>query len=173
MRWMAAAMFVAGCIPATKTVVETAPTAPIVDTTLEIGDTFEVKVYGEQDLSGTYRVNGEGTSHVTAAAGRHGAFVVAVSTDYVFSGEADQPYVESDEPAPRSAYGRSKLAGERAVVELETPAAIVRTAWLYGAGGRNFVDTMLALGAECDEVSVVTDQVGWLGVNVAWPHTGV
>jgi dTDP-4-dehydrorhamnose reductase len=112
------------------------------------------------------RVNGEGTSHVTAAAGRHGAFVVAMSTDYVFSGEADRPYVESDELGPRSAYGRSKLAGEAVVIELQTPAAIVRTAWLYGAGGRNFVDTMLGLGAEREEVSVVTDQVGcptWTG----------
>jgi dTDP-4-dehydrorhamnose reductase len=112
------------------------------------------------------RVNGEGTSHVTAAAGRHGAFVVAVSTDYVFSGDADRPYVESDEPAPRSAYGRSKLAGERVVTELETPAAIVRTAWVFGSGGRNFVDSMLALGAARGEASVVTDQVGcptWTG----------
>jgi dTDP-4-dehydrorhamnose reductase len=92
--------------------------------------------------------------------------VVAVSTDYVFSGEADRPYVESDEPGPRTAYGRSKLAGERAIAELETPAAIVRTAWVFGAGGRNFVDSMLALGAERGEISVVTDQVGcptWTG----------
>ena len=120
----------------------------------------------EDDEEQATRVNGEGTSHVTAAAGRHGAFVVAVSTDYVFSGDADRPYVEADEPGPRSAYGRSKLAGERAVAELETPAAIARTAWVFGSGGRNFVDSMLALGAERGEVSVVTDQVGcptWTG----------
>jgi dTDP-4-dehydrorhamnose reductase len=112
------------------------------------------------------RVNADATANVAAAAAGSGAFVVAVSTDYVFAGDADRPYVESDEPAPRSAYGRSKLAGERAVTDVETPAAIVRTAWLYGAGGRNFVDTMLSLGAERDEVSVVTDQTGcptWTG----------
>jgi dTDP-4-dehydrorhamnose reductase len=111
-------------------------------------------------------VNGEATGHVVAAAGRHGAFPVVVSTDYVFSGDADRPYVESDEPAPRTAYGRSKLAGERAAAQVGTPHAIVRTAWLYGAGGRNFVDTMLGLAERRDEVEVVADQVGcptWTG----------
>jgi dTDP-4-dehydrorhamnose reductase len=120
----------------------------------------------EADEERATAVNSEGASHVAAAAGRNGAFVVSVSTDYVFSGDASEPYVESDEPAPRGAYGRSKLAGERAVAELGTPYAIARTAWLFGAGGRNFVDTMLALGAERDEVSVVSDQVGcptWTG----------
>jgi dTDP-4-dehydrorhamnose reductase len=111
-------------------------------------------------------VNGEAASHVAAAAGRHGAFVVAVSTDYVFAGDADRPYVESDPPAPQTAYGRSKLAGEQAVTDVDTPCAIARTAWLYGAGGKNFVDTMLRLASERDEVSVVDDQIGcptWTG----------
>lgn len=120
----------------------------------------------ESDEERATLVNGEAAGHVAAAAGRHGAFVVLVSTDYVFSGDASEPYVESDEPAPRSAYGRSKLAGERAVAEVGTPHAIVRTAWLYGAGGRNFVDTMLLLAAGQDEVEVVTDQTGcptWTG----------
>jgi dTDP-4-dehydrorhamnose reductase len=120
----------------------------------------------EADEERATLVNGEAAGHVAAAAGRHGAFVVAVSTDYVFAGDADRPYVESDPPAPRSAYGRSKLAGEEAVAAVGTSAAIARTAWLYGAGGKNFVDTMLQLGSERDEVSVVTDQVGcptWTG----------
>src|SRR3954453_2002880 len=120
----------------------------------------------EADEERATLVNGEAAAHVAAAAGRHGAFVVAVSTDYVFAGDADRPYVESDPPAPRSAYGRSKLAGEEAVAAIGTAAAIARTAWLYGAGGKNFVDTMLQLGSDRDEVSVVTDQIGcptWTG----------
>jgi dTDP-4-dehydrorhamnose reductase len=120
----------------------------------------------ESDEERATKVNAEASSHVAAAAGRHGAFVVAVSTDYVFPGDADRPYVESDEPGPRNAYGRSKLAGERALEEVGTPYAIARTAWLYGAGGKNFVETMLRLADERDEVTVVDDQVGcptWTG----------
>ena len=109
------------------------------------------------------RINGEAAGNVA----RCGVPVVHVSTDYVFPGDnRREPYVESDEPAPRTAYGRSKLAGERAVREAGDGHAIVRTAWLFGEGGKNFVDTMLRLGAERDEVSVVFDQVGsptWTG----------
>ncbi len=120
----------------------------------------------ESDEELALRVNATAASHVAAAAGLNGAFVVAVSTDYVFAGDADRPYTEADEPAPRTAYGRTKLAGERAVAESGAEHAIARTAWLYGAGGKNFVDTMLGLAAERDEVSVVDDQVGcptWTG----------
>lgn len=120
----------------------------------------------EADEDRATRVNGEGAGHVAAAGGRHGAFVLCVSTDYVFAGDADRPYVESDPPAPQTAYGRSKLAGERAVAEVGSDHAIVRTAWLYGAGGRNFVDTILGLAAEREEVPVVADQFGsptWTG----------
>ena len=111
-------------------------------------------------------VNGAAAANVAAACRELGAFVVQVSTDYVFSGDGTRPYVESDEPAPRTAYGRSKLAGEREVARSGAAFAIGRTAWLYGAGGKNFVDTMLALAATRDEVSVVTDQRGcptWTG----------
>jgi dTDP-4-dehydrorhamnose reductase len=112
-------------------------------------------------------VNGAGAGHVAAAAEAAGAIIIHVSSDYVFDGAKGAPYVESDSPAPLSAYGRSKLAGEQAV----TAAAggghlIVRSAWLYGAGGGNFVRTMLELGATRDEVAVVDDQVGsptWTG----------
>jgi dTDP-4-dehydrorhamnose reductase len=92
-----------------------------------------------------------------------------VSTDYVFDGQAQRPYVESDEPAPRSAYGRTKLAGEREVLGLDGGHAVVRSSWLFGSGGRCFPATMLRLaGAGSDgdgdgrrrEVSVVTDQIG-------------
>jgi len=111
-------------------------------------------------------INVQAAENVAAAAGLNGAFVLALSTDYVFAGDATRPYVESDEPDPRSAYGRTKLLGEQAVRDVGTDHAIVRTAWLFGAGGRNFVDTMMALGAERDEVTVVADQIGcptWTG----------
>jgi dTDP-4-dehydrorhamnose reductase len=112
-------------------------------------------------------VNGDGAGNVARAAAETGARIVHVSTDYVFDGEREhagngtgEPWVESDAVNPLGAYGRSKLAGEEQVAAATDEHAIVRTAWLFGAGGRNFVDTMLALGEERDEVSVVTDQVG-------------
>ena len=106
-------------------------------------------------------VNGAGAGHVAAAAAAVGAFVVQVSTDYVFDGGASSPYLEDDQPAPLSAYGRSKLAGERAVASAAPEGhAIVRSSWLFGRHGRNFVETMLRLASERDEVTVVDDQVG-------------
>jgi dTDP-4-dehydrorhamnose reductase len=111
-------------------------------------------------------VNGMGAGNVARAAAHVGARVVHVSTDYVFDGAKRVPWVESDPVAPLSAYGRTKLAGEEQVAAATPEHAIVRTAWLFGVGGRNFVDTMLALGADRDEVTVVTDQVGrptWTG----------
>jgi dTDP-4-dehydrorhamnose reductase len=111
-------------------------------------------------------VNGGGAGNVARAAAESGARLVHVSTDYVFDGAKSVPWVESDPVAPIGAYGRSKLAGEEQVTEAGGEHAIARSAWLFGAGGRNFVDTMLALGETRDEVSVVTDQVGnptWTG----------
>jgi dTDP-4-dehydrorhamnose reductase len=106
-------------------------------------------------------LNGAAAGRVAAAAARAGAFLVQVSTDYVFDGTATSPYLESAPTAPRSAYGRSKLAGELAVAE-HAPAAhaIVRTAWLFGAHGGNFVATMRRLAGERDALTVVDDQVG-------------
>jgi dTDP-4-dehydrorhamnose reductase len=112
------------------------------------------------------RVNGDAAGNVGRAAARIEARVVHVSTDYVFDGENDRPWVESDTPAPLGAYGRTKLAGELQLAHANPEFAIVRTAWLFGAGGPNFCDTMLRLAAERDEVAVVTDQVGcptWAG----------
>src|SRR6478609_30680 len=112
-------------------------------------------------------VNGDGAGNVARAAAETGARIVHVSTDYVFDGErrhagdgTGEPWVESDTVNPIGAYGRSKLVGEQQVAAATEEHAIVRTAWLFGAGGRNFVDTMLALGEERDEVSVMSDQVG-------------
>jgi dTDP-4-dehydrorhamnose reductase len=113
-----------------------------------------------------FAINGRGAGNVADAAKRVGAGVVHVSTDYVFDGSKREPWLESDPVSPLGAYGRSKLTGERAVAAANPSYAIVRTAWLFGTGGKNFVDTMLALGAEREEVSVVTDQIGcptWTG----------
>jgi dTDP-4-dehydrorhamnose reductase len=120
----------------------------------------------ESDRESAEAVNVQGARHVASAAAEIGAFVVHVSTDYVFDGSKREPWVESDPVAPLGVYGKTKLEGERAVASVNPAHAIVRTAWLFGAGGRNFVDTMLALGAERDEVSGVTDQIGcptWTG----------
>ena len=107
------------------------------------------------------RINGDGAGNVAAAAAAGGALVVHVSSDYVFPGDATEPYAEDAPVGPRSAYGRSKLAGERAVARAAPGThAIVRTAWLFGPHGRNFVDTMLRIAGERDEVTVVDDQVG-------------
>lgn len=105
-------------------------------------------------------VNGAGAANVSAAAAFVGAKVVYVSSDYVFDGQHDSPYVEVDEPAPLSAYGRTKLAGEQATASANRRHFIVRSSWLFGIGGRNFVETMLQLAADHGEVLVVRDQVG-------------
>jgi dTDP-4-dehydrorhamnose reductase len=107
------------------------------------------------------RVNAEGAGNVAAAAAAANALMIQISTDYSFDGTATEPYVESSPTAPLGAYGRTKLAGELAVSEAAAPDfAIVRTAWLFGPHGKNFIDTMLELGAEREEVSVVDDQIG-------------
>src|SRR5687768_3192636 len=110
----------------------------------------------ESDPETAHAVNADGARNVAEAAAR----VVYVSTDYVFDGTKASPYLESDAVNPLSAYGRSKLAGERATLTASPHSVIVRTAWLFGAGGLNFVTTMLRLGEERDEVRVVDDQVG-------------
>ena len=107
----------------------------------------------EDDPQGAAEVNVGGTAH----AAELGAPLVAYSTDYVFDGRKGSPYVESDSPNPLSAYGRTKLHGEAAAGER---AWVVRSSWLFGATGHNFVRTMLRLGAERDEVAVVDDQRG-------------
>src|SRR5215217_1986690 len=100
-------------------------------------------------------VNGTGAGHLAQAA----PYVVHVSSDYVFDGRASEPYAEDDPTGPRSAYGRSKLAGEHAVAAAGEHA-IVRSAWLFGVHGKNFVATMLRLAEDRDEVNVVDDQIG-------------
>ncbi len=115
----------------------------------------------ESDRDGAFAANATGAGVLARAAADAGAQLVHVSTDYVFDGRGTRPYVESDPTDPQGVYGASKLAGELEVLAASARHAIVRTAWLFGAGGRNFVDTMLRVadgGAE--EVRVVTDQLG-------------
>jgi len=109
----------------------------------------------ETDEEAATRINGAGAGNLAAAA----PFLVHVSSDYVFDGFATEPYTEGDPTGPRSAYGRSKLAGEHDVAAAGDHA-IVRTAWVFGPHGKNFVSTMLKLAEDRDEVSVVADQIG-------------
>jgi len=120
-----------------------------------------------------HAVNADGPRNLAMAAAWERVPLLHVSTDYVFSGEAfvgsrgaPRAYVESDPTGPRSVYGQTKLAGEREVLAASPRHAVVRSAWLFGIGGRNFADTMLGLAGERDAVQVVTDQVGcptWTG----------
>jgi dTDP-4-dehydrorhamnose reductase len=114
----------------------------------------------EREPDRAYRANALGTRFVALAARRAGADLVAVSTDYVFDGAKGEPYVEWDEPRPLSVYGRSKLAGEREALQLSDRCYVVRTSWVYSPRGRNFVKTMLRLGAERPEITVVDDEIG-------------
>lgn len=106
-------------------------------------------------------VNGTGVANLARACAGTGALLLHVSTDYVFPGDAARPYPEDAPTGPINAYGRGKLAGERAVTRLlPRTGYLVRTAWLYGAHGRNFVATILRLAAERDRLEVVDDQLG-------------
>lgn len=114
----------------------------------------------EESEQAAFAVNGTGSGNIAAAAAKVGAAIVYVSSDYVFDGSKGAPYVESDQVAPLSAYGRTKLAGEEATAAANKRHFIVRSAWLFGIGGGNFVETMLRLAADHGEVLVVRDQVG-------------
>lgn len=114
----------------------------------------------EGDADRAYLVNALGARNAALAAAAAGAAVLAVSTDYVFGGAAATPRREYDPPAPLGVYGRSKLAGEQAVRETHPRHVIVRTSWLYGRGGKNFVDTILARARSGEPLRVVDDQRG-------------
>ncbi|MGN6611361.1 MAG: dTDP-4-dehydrorhamnose reductase [Angustibacter sp.] len=114
----------------------------------------------ESDEPAAFAVNALGAHHLALASARHGARLVHVSTDYVFAGTACEPYAEDAPVAPRSAYGRTKLAGEWAVRASGADALVVRTAWLYGAGGRCFPRTIAGALSQRDVLDVVADQVG-------------
>lgn len=112
----------------------------------------------EPDLA--FAINRDGAGHVAAIATRLGARLIQVSTDFVFDGSSGRPYRPDDAPGPLNVYGASKLAGERAAAETAPGALIVRTAWVYGPSGANFLATMLRLMAARPEIGVVADQIG-------------
>ncbi len=115
----------------------------------------------ERDVDGALSVNGAGAGNVARAAAASGAWTIHVSSDYVFDGTKRSPYLESDAVGPVSSYGRSKLAGEREVAaEAPERHTIVRSSWLFGAGGPCFPATILRLAGERDELKVVEDQIG-------------
>jgi dTDP-4-dehydrorhamnose reductase len=121
----------------------------------------------EEDEDTAYAVNAAAPALLATACKDAGARLIQLSTDYVFPGDGTRPYEPNDPTGPKSAYGRTKLAGEVAVREFLPDASyIVRTAWLYGAGGPNFVKTMARLEKTKDTVTVIDDQVGsptWAG----------
>jgi dTDP-4-dehydrorhamnose reductase len=114
----------------------------------------------EADASLAHQINAEALRILGGLLKDRGVPVVHYSTDFVFSGDATRPYREDDEPRPLSVYGSTKLAGERFLLESGVPAIVLRTSWVYGVRGQNFLLTMLRLFAEKDELRVVDDQVG-------------
>ncbi|MBR0995463.1 dTDP-4-dehydrorhamnose reductase [Bradyrhizobium japonicum] len=112
----------------------------------------------ERELA--FRANAEAPAAMAAWAARHGVPMIHLSTDYVFDGSGTAPWREDSEPNPLSAYGASKLAGDRAVMEAVPAHLIVRTSWVYAATGANFLNTMIRLAGERDELRIVADQIG-------------
>lgn len=113
----------------------------------------------EDDVDNAYKINAVGPKNLAAAMNAIGGEIVQVSTDYVFDGTSEKPYLEFDKPCPASVYGQTKYDGEEFVKALNPKHYIVRTAWLYG-DGNNFVKTMIRLGENNPEVKVVNDQFG-------------
>ena len=114
----------------------------------------------EQEEELATLINGTAVGEIAQAARQLGAMLIHYSTDYVFDGRKDAPYAEDDVPSPLSAYGRSKLAGERAIAQCGGRYLIVRTSWIYAARGHNFLKTVLRLARERDELRIVEDQIG-------------
>jgi dTDP-4-dehydrorhamnose reductase len=114
----------------------------------------------EEEEEHAFAVNDAGATNVARAAADRGLGLVHLSTDFVFDGTKNSPYTEDDEPNPLSVYGRSKLAGDRSVAVAHPDVLIIRTAWVYGPGGRNFPQKIAELARQQDEVKVVTDHCG-------------
>lgn len=114
----------------------------------------------EKERDRAFAVNSEGALNLARAAKRAGAAVVHISTDFVFSGEKSSPYVEDDPTGPLGVYGESKLSGEAALAANLGEHVIIRTSWLYGASGANFVKTVLRLASEREHLRIVYDQAG-------------
>lgn len=114
----------------------------------------------EEEPEVAARINTEAAANLAKAAAREDCLLIHVSTDYVFDGTGATPYTEKDKPCPVSVYGRTKLAGEKAIADSGCFYIIIRTAWLYSTFGKNFVKTILRLASEKPEINVVNDQLG-------------
>lgn len=114
----------------------------------------------EQEVELSNAINRDGPQYLAQAAESCGATILHISTDYVFDGTGEQPYIESDLTSPQGVYGQSKLAGEQAVADECSKHLILRTAWVFGEHGNNFVKTMLRLAQTRDELNIVGDQFG-------------
>ncbi len=114
----------------------------------------------EDNIAEAYRINRDAVDNLAKCSKRHGAYLVHISTDYVFAGNECRPHREEDPLSPHSVYGKSKAEGEQAIRDSGCNATVIRTSWLYSEYGHNFVKTMLKLGEERERVSVVYDQVG-------------
>jgi dTDP-4-dehydrorhamnose reductase len=114
----------------------------------------------EDDVDLCYKINRDAVANLGVAATNNGVKVIHISTDYVFDGTASNPYKETDVTNPQSVYGKSKLEGEKVLLETCPQSIIIRTAWLYSIFGNNFVKTMIKYGKERDELNVVADQTG-------------
>lgn len=114
----------------------------------------------ENEAAAAYAVNADGVRHLAEAAAETEALLLHISTDYVFSGDKDGDYLETDVPNPQTVYGKSKLAGEALALRVHPRTIVLRTAWVFGEHGHNFVKTMLRLGRERQELGVVADQFG-------------
>ncbi len=160
-----------------RTIVEAAP-----EVVIHAGAHTDVDG-AERDPALALAVNGDGTERIARAADRIGARLIYVSTDYVFDGKGTRPYVETDATNPAGAYGASKCAGEQRALSCCDNTLVVRTAWLYGLHGKNFVKTILQLAAERPSLRVVADQrgcptfaedlAGMIGKLAAHPARGI
>lgn len=114
----------------------------------------------EEQQESAFTINRDAVAAIAAYCARHNTPLIHFSTDYVFAGDGDTPYLESDTPAPTGVYGQSKLEGEAAIFDSGAPAIVLRTAWVYSNHGKNFYKTMLMLAESRDQLSVVGDQIG-------------
>lgn len=114
----------------------------------------------ETDIGNSFAINELGPKHLAEQALKHDALLIHISTDYVFDGNKAEPYLETDTPNPQGVYGKSKLAGEVAIQNTGCKHVILRTAWVFGEHGNNFVKTMLKLGKAREELGIIGDQFG-------------
>ncbi len=114
----------------------------------------------ENEAEQAFKANADAVKFLAEECAEQGATLIHISTDYVFDGNASEPYLPDDKPNPINVYGKSKLEGERWALELNPKSIVVRTSWVYSEYGKNFYTTMLRLMAERDELNVVSDQIG-------------